>query len=170
MHPTLIMPAIVITAAGSGHAFVSEIMAVEPFVSSFYGWYSATAASHDKGPACRVALKRRPELFGKRLLKALSDDLAAQAKVHGEIVGIDWNPFLCSQDPYEQYRVGQISPREGKYYVDVHSLQDGVPSTTPDVVAIVGAEGNKLVFLDFQNPDGVSLLLTLQRLKQSRSK
>jgi hypothetical protein len=170
MHLALFLPAIVLTAMSSANASPAEFKAVKPFVSSFYDWYPAAAANYHKGPACRIALKQRPGLFGKQLLKALGDDLAAQAKVREEIVGIDWDPFLWSQDPYEQYRVGQISERAGKYYVDVHSLQDGLLSKTPDVVAIVGNEGNNLVFLDFKNPDGASLLMTLKKLKQSRAK
>ncbi len=49
------------------------------------------------------------------LSKLLEEDAVAQAHC-GEIVGIDFDPFLLTQDPAEKYEVGAIG-QNGRHYM-----------------------------------------------------
>src|SRR5437588_560107 len=76
------------------------------FVQSFYDWYVTEALKDNGGPASDFALRHRGSVFDPELLQQLKEDSEAQAKAKGEIVGLDFDPFLNSQDPGEQYVAG----------------------------------------------------------------
>src|SRR5215212_4808372 len=86
------------------------------FVQDFYSWYVPIAMKDHKVPAFVVAIKEKPSLFSPQLLKALQNDADAQAKASGEIVGIDWDPFLNTQDPSRQFEIVQIMHKENGYW------------------------------------------------------
>jgi hypothetical protein len=50
--------------------------------------------------AWNLAIKTKSSVFSPQLALALKEDSAAQAKAEGEIVGLDFDPFLNSQDPW----------------------------------------------------------------------
>jgi hypothetical protein len=52
-------------------------------------------------------MEKQGSQFESGLLAALKEDVAAQAAAKGEIVGLDFDPFLNTQDPAESYEVGQ---------------------------------------------------------------
>jgi hypothetical protein len=71
------------------------------FVQQFYDWYV-------KRPELPPALKYRPSAFSPELLRRLKEDGEAQARVRDEIVGLDFDPILYSQDPGGHYVVSRI--------------------------------------------------------------
>jgi hypothetical protein len=138
------------------------------FISSFYSWYVPIANRHNKVPAGSIAIRQRPQVFSQELYKALRKDYEAQEKVKGEIVGIDWDPFLNSQDPEDKYEVGPIT-RKGKVYLaSKYGVRDGKRHPQPNVIVEVDQKNGKWVFVNFINPEGGDLLKSLALLKQER--
>jgi hypothetical protein len=140
------------------------------FVQDFYRWYVPIALKDNKVPASDIALKEKPAAFSAQLLKALKEDSEAAANSPGDIVGIDWDPFLNSQDPDDHYEVGRIVKKGETYRADIHSVESGKKSAKPDVIAEVGKENGRWVFLDFYSNDGNGLLAVLKSLKADREK
>jgi hypothetical protein len=58
-------------------------------------------------------------------VKGLKEDLAASKKSPGEIVGLDFDPFLNAQDIAERYLVGKITPKGDHYWVEVFGVWGG---------------------------------------------
>ena len=134
------------------------------FTQAFYDWYAGVGERSD------VAVRARPSGFAPQLLEALRLDFAAQSKNPDEIVGLDWDPFLDTQDPCNPYRVGQITRRGDTILVAVKGLcTDAAPHAGPDVIAEVGQAKGRWVFLDFRHVgDRGSLLQDLAALRQGR--
>ena len=101
---------------------------------------------------------------------SLREDSQAQAKAHGEIVGIDWDPFLNSQDPEDQYEAVKVTQIGERYFVDVYGLDVGKRHEKPDVVVELRQEAGKWVFVNFHSIDGHNLLASLKSLAESRHK
>jgi hypothetical protein len=78
---------------------------LQRFVQDFYDWYVPKAFGDHTGPAWDFALKYRKQAFSSELFRALQEDSDAQAKAT-DLVGLDFDPFLNSQDPCEQYEAG----------------------------------------------------------------
>ena len=142
--------------------------AVRKFAQDFYGWYVPIAVKDNKEPASDIAIKQRPSSFSPQLLEALRDDAEAQAKAIGELVGLDFDPFLNSQDPSNHFVIGQINLKNDGYWVDIHTSKPGKAHAKPDVIAVVNQSGGHWFFTNFRFPDGGDLLKTLQLLKQER--
>src|SRR5207253_10846874 len=83
----------------------------EPLVQGFYDWYAPKAVSTTVGFACDLAIAYRSSDFSPQLVQELREDSAAQANVEGVIAGLDFDPFLDSQDPGERYEVGTIAQK-----------------------------------------------------------
>jgi hypothetical protein len=94
------------------------------FAQAFYDWYVPKALKDHRGPASDLALRYRRTAFSAELVQKLSEDSAAQAKA-SEIVGLDFDPFLNSQDPSERFVVGGVTRRGDKYFVEVRGIQSG---------------------------------------------
>jgi hypothetical protein len=121
-------------------------------------------------PAFEIAIKQKPDVFSQKLLNALKEDPAAQAKSPEDIVGIDWDPFLNSQDPEDHYELGSITEKNGSFRVDIHGVRSGARFKKPSVIAEVKQENGRWLFVNFHRTDGSNLLATLRLLKQSRKK
>jgi len=141
------------------------------FVQGFYDWYVPLALKTDATPSEGLALRTRASLFSRELLQALEEDYDAQAKTQGEIVGLDFDPFLASQDPCEHYVVGTIARRGACYRVSIHAVCSGRESREPDVVAELVRRDKTWVFTNFHYPRvGSDLLGVLRNLREERKK
>jgi hypothetical protein len=138
------------------------------FVQGFYDWYVPKALSDDSNPAWNVALKTRGRCFSSELALKLREDSAAQAKAEGEIVGLDFDPFLGSQDPGKHYEVSKIAQKDESYWVDIHSVSSGKRQEKPSVIAEVVQKNGQWLFVNFHYPDGRDLLGILKSLRESR--
>lgn len=148
---------------------------VQSFVREFYTWYVPKVLKHHAGPAWDLALKYRSHVFSVELFRALQEDSEAQAKVTGEITGLDFDPFLNTQDPCEHYDVGEAVPAGEAYRVAVFSVCSGKKHEEPDVIAEVGRQNGHWVFVNFvyenlakQYPNSANLLATLKLLQEER--
>jgi len=141
---------------------------VRKMVDGFYQWYVPLMLKENPVPASNIAIKKKAALFSPKLIKALNEDYEAARQSPGEIVGIDWDPFLDTQDPENRYELGEMSEKNNRFYIKVHGVRDGKKQKEPTVSAVVVKENGKWVFEDFLSPDGESLLSALLALKKER--
>ena len=142
------------------------LQAAEPpqqFVQRFYDWY----VQH--GTVMDSAVAHQPSVLSPTLLAALRADEEAQAKNTEEVTGLDFDPFVNSQDPCERYVAGTPVPSGQHFRVDVFGVCDGKKSKTPDLVAEIEPKGDAWVFVNFYYPESKTDLRTvLKRLLTSR--
>lgn len=163
----LISPFLLRSQAMRNH---QEIDSARLFVQSFYDWYVPLALKESNERSSDVAIKIKPALFSKEILNALREDSAAQAKSPDYIVGIDFDPFLNSQDPSNHYDVGKIDQKGDSYLVEIYGTRDGVKSREPDVIAELVRRNTTWIFVNFHYSSGGDLLSELIILKIQRGR
>ena len=140
------------------------------FVQNFYDWYLPRAL---KGGYEDGVFRRKSALFSPELLRALKEDFEAQAKVKDEIVGLDGDPFLNSQDFSEHFVVENVSVKENTCMAEVRGLQSGKKAeyVRPELVRNRG----RWIFVNFhyaksEKPPDENLLGLLKSLRMERQK
>jgi hypothetical protein len=139
------------------------------FVQEFYDWYTPVALRENRNPAWGAALKKKPGSFDLKLFQWLKEDLDTQTKVHGKVAGLDFDPFLNSQDPGDHYEVGKTTQQGESYRVDIYELWYGKKSEQPIVTAELIHADFGWVFANFYYPDGRNLFSILRRLRNPTS-
>jgi hypothetical protein len=148
-----------------------------PFVQQFYKWYvakvNASMKRNSRESALEVTLREKRSSFSPELVKGLKEDLAASKKSPGEIVGLDFDPFLNAQDIAERYLVGKITPKGDHYWVEVFGVWEGHKNSNPDVVPELAFENGQWIFTNFHYgktdiPVNENLVSILQILKKDR--
>ena len=145
------------------------------FVQGFYDWYVPKALKEGSVRASDLALKYKGNVFDSELSRQLREDSEAQAKVAGEIVGLDFDPFLNSQDPDERYRVAKMTLTDDRCWVGVYAVRSGKKSEKPVVMPELAREDGRWVFANFhygsrKRPETENLLSILKNLRESRQK
>jgi hypothetical protein len=152
------------------------------FVQKFYDWYGALDAAHepgDKGPGpMTLSLKHNPPYFESTLRRGIIADRKAQAKVPGELVGLDFDPIINAQDVRSGYQTGNVKQEGDKFFVDVHDIKNGksrsaILAAELVVTAEVAKIGGHWEFINFVYPKadgGRNLLDVLKGLKKERIK
>lgn len=150
---------------------------VRVFVQTFYDWYVPISLRNNSVPASDFALKYKSSDFSPELLRALQEDSNARAKVTGEVVGLDFDPFLNGQDPCQRYDVGEIAHRGASYWVDVYGICSGRKSQKPDVTAELVYKNGHWLFVNFhyngiakQYPQSADLVSILKLLRKDRER
>lgn len=144
------------------------------FVQSFYDWYI-------KHPAWPRALKYRPSAFSPELYRRLHEDHEAQAKVPGDVAGLDFDPILNSQDPGDHYTVGHIDLKNKETcWAEIYEGSPGENSKQSYVAAELANSAGRwqLVNFYYSSPNSdfsasVShggLLALLRELREARQK
>jgi Protein of unknown function (DUF3828) len=121
------------------------------FVQEFYDWYfdrSNTEKTRQiASPSNYEVLTLKPHLFTSELRKMLHDDAVAASKNPGEIVRLDFDPFINAQDWEGKYWVKSVNVKDDTCHASVWGLDAGKK------VDIVGPElrmiSNMLIFVDF---------------------
>jgi hypothetical protein len=140
------------------------------FVRKFYDWYVPIAHKPLKEDSSNVAIAKRGALFDPPLLKALKEDAEAARNSPGDIVGLDFDPFLNSQDPDDKYVVGGVTETDGLYRVDVYGIRKGKKrETKPNVVAEVKPAKDSFVFTNFRYGADGDLVAILKQLADDRA-
>jgi|SRR5208337_430840 len=153
------------------------VKSVRKFAQDFYSWYVPKALD-PRTDSVDLAMKHRGYALSRELLKALKEDSEAQARAH-EIVGLDFDPFLNTQDPAERYELGRITQKGNTYLVDVFGVYPARPAELsegiPEVIAEVARRNGHWVFTNFlyppiakQYPESGNLLAMLKSLKEAR--
>jgi hypothetical protein len=168
-----LMPiALVHPAAAQPAAQQSDSTSCRQFVQEFYDWYVPYTHRDDlKGPADYIPVQRRADLFSRDLLQALKTDLKAQAKAKGEVVGLDFDPFVNSQDPADRYELRTAERHGGKCSVEVWAVQQANMEkvVSPSVIVELAFEKTFWRFSNFHYPDSkTDLKKVLELLRLGR--
>ena len=145
----------------------------QKFVQDFYDWYLPRARTA-KGTPDDLVLKEKPTFLSRELFKALKEDSDAQAKdKSGDIVGLDFDPFLNSQDDsFQKCAAGNAVIQGTSCRVDVSCnfpKQKAESPVTPELTFT----GGHWVFVNFHySVDGKAydLLKMLKDLREERQK
>lgn len=144
------------------------------FVQSFYDWYSKPDVKTHKEHTPERAIIEKSTLFDEQLKRELKIDSDAQAKGEGDIVGLDFDPFLSTNsEPFEHYSLGKIIAKPQSYLVEVFGTTKGKKTAKPVVVAELKNKGNQWKFVNFhyeksKYPENENLLSVLKTLRESR--
>ena len=145
------------------------------FVQKFYDWYVArekalTKASSHKD-VMEVAMKEKRSAFAPELIKALQEDVTAARKNPREIVGLDFDPILASQEEPERYEAGEVRAKGDHYLVDLFGYLEGKKDPKPTVVAEITSKNGQWIFTNFHyEGDTSNLVDVLKQLKKDREK
>ena len=141
------------------------------FVQAFYDWYVPLTKKRMNEPTFDVVLQKKPDVFNSDLLQALRVDSEASAHAKDDIVGIDFDPFIGSQDPANRYEARNAALLNDKCSVEIWRVSPAAIAkpTKPDVVADVGFDRGHWKFVDFRYPDvKTDLLSVLKTLREER--
>jgi len=148
----------------------------QKFTQEFFDWYAPLTQPRENtsvAAAQRKIRQHEPEVLDPKLLRALRADDEAQERAKGEIVGLDFDPFVGSQDPADHYETRKLSLEGNKCSVEVWRAS---PSDTaeksdkPDVVAEVVRQNGHWRFVNFRYPQlNADLLNVLASLAKNRS-
>jgi hypothetical protein len=142
-------------------------------VQDFYDWYAPRALPDNAEPALEFALKHKAQVFSPELFRQLKEDSEAQDAADGDIVGLDFDPFLNCQDCGDRYVVGGITRKGDSCWVEVYRIRSGTKSQTPVVVPESMHHDGRWRFVDFHypnpsRPEFASLLNQLRYLRELR--
>jgi len=168
--------AIVVCIALASSVFASAQPSVEScrkFVESFYAWYVPRVQKTPDLPI--LALKQKPEAFAPALRSALQADFEASAKVKDDIVGIDYDPFLGSQDLAERYDLRNVAIKNDSCFAEIWGKWPANPGDRqqprPDAIAELKLDGETWQFVNFSYPyDDMDLMGNLAELRKEREK
>lgn len=149
---------------------IETIKSLKNYVQEFYDWYVPKALETGSRPSWKLAVEKRSSTFEPHLVEAIQGDLEAQSKSHGVVVGLDFDPFLNSQDPSELYMVGKVFKKGKSYWIDVHEVHAGTIEKKPGIVVEAIQQNDHWVFVDFHYEGNKSLLKLLKRLRDNRQK
>jgi len=139
------------------------------FVDHFYGLYLTELVDDDDNPSPYDAVESQGRLFNPILRKELKDYFDAPDD-SDEISGLDFDPFLYSQDPCQEYEVGDAAMRRAAIWVPVYGVCDGKKHEKPDLYAEVAPAKSGWQFVNFHYPNGGNLLAILKSLRVPRRK
>jgi hypothetical protein len=162
--------ALVLLVLNAGVQTLHAEDAPKKFVEDFYTWYVSIASHGHADAASDIAIKKKSALFSPELLKALKEDSQAAAKNPGEVVGLDSDPFLNSQEQINRVVIGNVKEKNGAFRVDVFDVLEGKTDKKPNVIAEVKQENGHWIFVNFWSPDGDNLLNDLRALSKERKK
>ncbi len=175
LSPILLSLALSITSVSNANAQPAQgSEGAKSFVQTFYDWYAATQQDIKKPMDLEVVMKKKASDFSTELNKRLNEDIAAQKKADGEIVGLDFDPFLSTNaEPYKKYSATKVTQKGNAYLVEMHGVVKGKtlskPAVTPEVKQVKG----KWQFANFhygksEFPENENLLSVLKVLKKGR--
>ena len=127
------------------------------FVQGFYDWYVPrwmtnnleSSAAFKKWETSRDPLRQKTYPLSAELVRRLREDRAAQAKVPGELVGLDFDPYIGGNGgPLGRYVVGRITPKAGHYLAEVY-LQPRPEGKRPVVAAEVAFVNERWLIVNF---------------------
>jgi hypothetical protein len=151
-----------------------ESQSCQHFAQQFYDWYVPFTEKQLPMPASDVALRRKTTVFSAELLHSLRIDSEAQARVKGELVGIDFDPFLGSQDPADHYEARHAISQRGACSVEIwrsSPTDTAAKLNEPEAVAELKQQNGHWQFVNFRYAvGGPDLLHLLANLREERRK
>jgi hypothetical protein len=145
-------------------------------VDGFYKWYvpKAITKSSNGLDAWEFAIKTQAAVFSRELLELLRGESTIQDK--NQDAGLDFDPFLNTQDTAGRYVVDKVELRSGICRAEIFGIYSGMKAKRPDVVSELIVQDGRWVFATFyykksvhpENADLLSLLRFRERLRQQR--
>jgi len=167
----------VFAIAPQSQATADDKTSCQAFVQQFYDWYIARAnAPSGASSPLETALKTRSDVFSPELCRQLKEDTAASAKSPGEIVGLDFDPILNTQEQVKRYVVKQVSNKGSLFLADVYAAEGGKKSAEPDVQPELSHSNGKWQFVNFhykvdkKSDDLLHILKLLRDERQTNKK
>src|SRR5215472_899577 len=155
----------------------NEDSSCRSFTQQFYDWYAPLTQDLSLKAvlaAQRKIREREPEVLSPRLLRALRVDNEAQERVKGELLGLDFDPFVGSQDPADHYEARKLHLENNQCSVEVWRASrndNAAKSDKPDVVVVLAQQSGRWRFVNFKYPQlNSDLLSALAELAKERSK
>jgi hypothetical protein len=158
--------------AGSAHtaAETDAGQSARAFVQDFYAYYVPLLSAEREGPPWDTVVREREAAFAPELLSALVQDHAASAASSDEVVGLDFDPFVASQDPCERYEAGPASVVGDTARVEVFGVCDGTRDSAPAAVAEMVRVNGAWRFTNFGYPrEHSDLMAVLTQLRRDRA-
>jgi hypothetical protein len=146
------------------------------FVQQFYDQYLRMADLGGREAPDERIMRRHPAWFSPELRRAMAEDLAAAKRSPGEIVGLDFDPFLNAQDVAKRYTARRVSRQGGSFIVDVYASWDPKKPADVAVVPELARRGGRWTFVNFRYPahekgeKESNLLQVLRELRAERRK
>jgi hypothetical protein len=128
------------------------------YVQFFYDWYVPRAAKD--GAGWQKALKLARWDLSPALARMLEDDAEAQAHCR-ELNGLEFDPFLGTQEPSSEYRFGASERVGSQFQVKVFRAAENVSGSKPDFIAVVARDGDRWYFENFLYPKENTDLLSI---------
>ena len=126
------------------------------YVQDFYNWYVAGLNSDtflEKRDATWVrAVKIHKSEFSAELAEAIEKDGKAQAKHTGEIVGLDFDPFLGAQDRDDRYVTGFVKVNGNACRVEMFGYANDEKREDSNVTAELNWDGKRWTLVNFRYP------------------
>lgn len=136
--------------AFAAKATADDSSSCRTFVQSFYNWYVVKSKNSNAVSApLDVALRTRAADFSAELSRRLKEDTEASAKSPGEVVGLDFDPILNSQEEATPYKAEKVSFKGNDFLVDVFAIKNGKKSAAPVVQPELSHIGGKWQFVNF---------------------
>lgn len=131
------------------------------FVQGFYAWYVPRAQNQDTTAGWNETLRLiRPDI-SPQLARLLEENSAAQSKCK-DLVGLDFDPFLYTQEPAEHYEEADIVQTQATYSAKIYRLEAGQRAQKPDAVAEFTQKDGHWYFVNLLYPGGSDLLTVLK--------
>jgi hypothetical protein len=146
----------------------------QKFAQDFYSWYLPFLVKHGYGVTLKTIIKKKQDLFDGPLLQMLLEDHEAQSKFMGDLVGIDWDPFLNTQDPAQKYTVQNTSVLHDNCDAETWSGRTlATKDPKPDVIAKLKWVDGGWKFVNFDDPtkkSSIDLISALEEMRRAREK
>lgn len=166
----LLAATLLVSAQGQSTRLTSaQVASARTFVQKFYNNYLPLSNHPGVRPPWITAIKTSPKSFDPTLTKLLMDDARASAKSKNEIVGLDFDPFLNSQDPAQTYIASTVNAGSGTFYVQLDARYAGMKPERGVVTAVLKPSTSGWVFINFLYGKESSLISVLKQLKKERS-
>lgn len=147
----VLVPAISCSAHLKGEDPQQIKEACRRYVQGFYDWYAPTRPERDSLLApWEVAVKNQGFAFDPKLVHLL-EKVEDETTRSGD-AGLDFDPFLGSQDPAVRYVVRNTTIRGEHYWADVYGIWSpgmSKKSEEPDVVVELRFMNGRWLFVNF---------------------
>src|SRR5262249_19447172 len=143
------------------------------FVQQFYDWYLPQAKKEHSPSPGDIVVKYKSQSFSRELRVRLKEDSDAQTRSH-DIVALDFDPFLNTQDPgFERCTVGKIVRESASYRAEVTCVFPGANAEKSKIMPELVLNEGRWLFVNFHYREGAKaydLLSMLKDLRKNRQK
>lgn len=139
------------------------------FVENFYARYTPAAAEVSSAQKWKKERSWTYKALSPTLARSLRLNDLANSTAAGVSVGIDFDPFLGTQDPESKYFIGKIARVGQRYLANVYSRARRAANQKADVIAEFENAGGHWRFTNFHYSGRGNLVGILHQLSARRA-